>query len=200
MEIITIKTGFLPTNTYLIINEGRAVLIDPGANPEKIMAAVLDSGVEIAAILLTHGHFDHINAVAELKKSIDLDVYLHRDDLFLAQTKSSMYGIKVNTFTPERLLSGGETLSIAGMDIRVIHTPGHTPGGVCYVVGDVIFSGDTLFYRSVGRTDFEYGNTRELMDAIKNRLFTLSGDYRVLPGHECETTLSEEREQNPYVF
>lgn len=201
MKTITFHTTALETNTYLAINGERAFVVDPGADADKILAAAEAEGAKIEWVLLTHAHFDHIGGVAELQRA-GAQVVLHRDDFGIASSFKNLAfyaGVKVEKFVPDVTVSGGETLDVAGVKVRVIHTPGHTAGGVCYVADDVIFTGDTLFELSYGRTDFPTGSFKELKNSVLNKLFVLPGDYRLLPGHGAPTTLAFEREHNPIL-
>ena len=201
MKIVTLHTTMLETDTYVVINGGRAFVVDPGADAEKIIAAAEAEGAKIEWVLLTHAHFDHIGAAAALQRE-GAQIILHRDDVKLIksfQNLSVLAGVKVEHFTPDVTVAGGETLDVAGVSVKVIHTPGHTAGSVCYVAGDVIFSGDTLFALSYGRTDFPTGSFAQLKNSVVNKLFALEGDYKVLPGHEGPTTLDYERAHNPIL-
>lgn len=201
MKIVTLHTTMLETDTYVVINGGRAFVVDPGADAERIIAAAEAEGAKIEWVLLTHAHFDHIGAAAALQRE-GAQIILHRDDVKLIksfQNLSVLAGVKVEHFTPDVTVAGGETLDVAGVSVKVIHTPGHTAGSVCYVAGDVIFSGDTLFALSYGRTDFPTGSFAQLKNSVVNKLFALEGDYKVLPGHEGPTTLDYERAHNPIL-
>ena len=201
MKTITFHTTALETNTYLALNGERAFVVDPGAVADKILAAAEAEGAKIEWVLLTHAHFDHIGGVAELQRA-GAQVVLHRDDLGIVSSFKNLAfyaGVKVEKFLPDVTVSGGETLDVAGVKVRVIHTPGHTAGGVCYVADDIIFTGDTLFELSYGRTDFPTGSFKELKNSVLNKLFVLPGDYRLLPGHGAPTTLAFEREHNPIL-
>lgn len=201
MKTITFHTTALETNTYLALNGERAFVVDPGADADKILAAAEAEGAKIEWVLLTHAHFDHIGGVAELQRA-GAQVVLHRDDLGIVSSFKNLAfyaGVKVEKFLPDVTVSGGETLDVAGVKVRVIHTPGHTAGGVCYVADDIIFTGDTLFELSYGRTDFPTGSFKELKNSVLNKLFALPGDYRLLPGHGAPTTLAFEREHNPIL-
>lgn len=201
MKIVTLHTTMLETDTYVVINGGRAFVVDPGADAERIIAAAEAEGAKIEWVLLTHAHFDHIGAAAALQRE-GAQIVLHRDDVKLIksfQNLSVLAGVKVEHFTPDVTVAGGETLDVAGVSVKVIHTPGHTAGSVCYVAGDVIFSGDTLFALSYGRTDFPTGSFAQLKNSVVNKLFALEGDYKVLPGHEDPTTLDYERAHNPIL-
>lgn len=201
MKIVTLHTTMLETGTYVVINGGRAFVVDPGADAERIIAAAEAEGAKIEWVLLTHAHFDHIGAAAALQRE-GARIILHRDDVKLIksfQNLSVLAGVKVEHFIPDVTVAGGETLDVAGVSVKVIHTPGHTAGSVCYVAGDVIFSGDTLFALSYGRTDFPTGSFAQLKNSVVNKLFALEGDYKVLPGHEGPTTLDYERAHNPIL-
>lgn len=201
MDILTFRTTELETGTYLVLSEGRAFVVDPGADADKLTAAAAERGAKIETVLLTHAHYDHIGAAAELQRGGAL-IVLHKDDVPLVSSFKNLafYAHKtVDRFVPDVTVSGGETLDVAGVKVRVIHTPGHTAGGVCYVAEDVIFSGDTLFELSYGRTDFPTGSYAALKNSILNKLFALPGDYKVYPGHGAPTTLDFERRHNPIL-
>lgn len=206
MNILSLVTGPLSVNTYILFeNEGgECAVIDP-ANFNKVLKAMEEHGLHCSHILLTHGHFDHIMGVAELKKHENAKVFIHKLDAgALSDTSvslASMAGALVKKCEVDRELNDDETIVVAGIELRVIHTPGHTEGCVCYVSekDKVIFSGDTLFRLSVGRTDLPGGSGVQLYDSIAYRLFPLHGDYRVLPGHMRETTLDFERQHNPFM-
>ncbi|MBQ1520039.1 MAG: MBL fold metallo-hydrolase [Clostridia bacterium] len=207
MNIRSIPTGPLAVNTYIVWNEGsnECVVIDP-ANSGKIVRALNEMGLTLKAILITHGHFDHIMGVAKLKEATGAKVYINRLDSKAMNDDgvnlASMVGFRVDPAQVDVFVEDNMTFTEAGIEFRVIHTPGHTKGGVCYIVESerVIFSGDTLFYMSYGRTDLPGGDAAALHDSIVYRLFTLHGDYRVLPGHEMETTLDFERIHNMCIM
>lgn len=207
LNIECIHTGPLAVNTYVIWKDGGkapidCVVIDP-ANSGKVMSFLSSRGLCLKAILLTHGHFDHIMGVSRLREQTGARVYINKLDAAALGDNSaslaSMIGVKVDPSEVDAFVEDGMTITEAGVTFRAIHTPGHTKGGVCYIVEDekVVFSGDTLFRMSYGRTDLPGGDSAELFDSIIYRLFTLKGDYRVLPGHERETTLDFERRNNP---
>ena len=171
MTIITFHTTELETDTYLVLNGARAFVVDPGADADKIAAAANNAGAVIENVLLTHAHFDHIGAAAELQRRGAL-IVMHRDDVpLVASFKNLAFytGKTVDKFVPDVTVSGGETLDVAGISVKVIHTPGHTAGGVCYVAEDSIFSGDTLFELSYGRTDFPTGSFKDLKNSLISR-------------------------------
>lgn len=201
MKILTFHTTELETDTYLVTNGSEAFVVDPGDGADMLTAAAEAEGAKIGWVLLTHAHFDHIGAAAELQRGGAL-IVMHRDDVPLVGSFKNLAfytGKKVEHFTPDVTVSGGETLDVAGIAVKVMHTPGHTAGGVCYIAEDCIFSGDTLFELSYGRTDFPTGSFKELKNSIVNKLFALKGDYKVFPGHGAPTTLQFEREHNPVL-
>ena len=201
MKILTFHTTELETDTYLVTNGSEAFVVDPGDGADMLTAAAEAEGAKIGWVLLTHAHFDQIGAAAELQRGGAL-IVMHRDDVPLVGSFKNLAfyaGKKVEHFTPDVTVSGGETLDVAGIAVKVMHTPGHTAGGVCYIAEDCIFSGDTLFELSYGRTDFPTGSFKELKNSIVNKLFALKGDYKVFPGHGAPTTLQFEREHNPVL-
>lgn len=205
MEVIRLITGPVDVNTYIAYKEdgGECFIVDP-SDTEWVVRALNEHGLKPTHILLTHGHFDHVLSVADLQKKYGAKVAIHAldADILNGHDKLALYsGIKITPCAPDILLEGGEVLECAGYEIDVLPTPGHTPGGVCYLVESerVIFSGDTLFRLSVGRSDFVGGDAKALISSIKNELFTLEGDYTVYPGHMDKTSLDYERHHNPFA-
>lgn len=203
MELKTFVTGVYKTNNYLVINNKQAVLIDASDDDNLAVDGYLSAhGIELTAVLFTHGHFDHIG-LGKHYTNKGIPTYLHKNDRAMTDTGANLSyvaNIDIPPFVPAHLLSGGERLNLAGLDIEVMHTPGHSTGAVSYILPEhkVIFSGDTLFYRCVGRTDLPGGNAQTLQNSVR-ALFALKGDYKVYPGHDRSTTLSKERQENPYV-
>lgn len=197
-------SGFA-ANCYILKDEksGDALVVDPGAYSNRLEALLRQEGItELRYILLTHGHFDHITGVGELQKNFAGKVVIHKADESCLwdgmQSLASYFGEIQHRDKADVLVCEGDELSFGDEKIRVMHTPGHTKGGVCYIIGDMLFSGDTLFKGSIGRTDFPSSDEGEMLDSLR-RLAGLEGDYRVLPGHEEETTLSRERRFNPLL-
>ena len=211
MHILCVPTGPLGTNSYIVYSKtgtceapADCVVIDPAAS-RPIISRLREIGLRCSHILLTHGHFDHIMGVAKLKEEEGAKVFIHKGDATALSggdgSLAHMAGACVAKCEADKTLRDGDRFTAAGLDFLVIHTPGHTPGGVCYVLEkeNTIFSGDTLFRLSVGRTDLDGGDSMQLYESIAYRLFTLQGDYRVYPGHDEPTTLEYERKHNPYM-
>ena len=186
--------GAYQTNCYLVWDEESpsCVVIDPGYNPEIVLAEAKLLGKEIAAILLTHGHFDHVGGVKGIAMDAECPVYLCEKDLSMPPQMTAGPLYYTNTYAE------GDFVEAAGLSFKVLHTPGHTPGSVCLQCENALFSGDTLFWGSCGRTDLPGGNWATIQKSLK-RLATLPGDYDVYPGHGNATKLSFERNFNPYM-
>ena len=186
-----------------------AVLIDPGDEADELLGAVRDLDVEVQHVLLTHAHLDHITGVARAKETFEVPVYLHRDDLFLYEAvvqQGEMFGFKVRPQPPIDVYYDGSVIRFGDYEVRVHHTPGHCPGGVCLQIGRAgepathLFVGDTLFAGSIGRTDLPGGDYNVLMGSITQVLFPLGDDCIVHPGHGPDTTIGRERATNPFVL
>ena len=194
INIRTLPLGAYQTNCYLVWGEDSpsCVVIDPGYEPDTILDAVEQLGKTISAILLTHGHFDHVGAVKDLVAETGCSVYLCPEDCSMPpqMTDGSLY--YTNSYTE------GDFVEASGLSFKVLHTPGHTPGSVCLMCENVIFSGDTLFWGSCGRTDLPGGDWATILASLR-RLANLTGDYDVYPGHGNATTLAFERKMNPYL-
>ena len=191
MNIQKLTLGLYQTNTYLLANDTEAVVIDPGYEADTILDAL--AGRTLKAILLTHGHFDHVGAVKELVAETGCQVWIHAAE----STMPPMVTAGPLYFT--HTYDEGDTVSpIAGLELTVLHTPGHTPGSVCLVMGNEMFSGDTLFACSFGRTDLPGGDPRKMMESLR-RLASLQGNFFIHPGHGGSTTLDAEKRFNPYM-
>lgn len=194
------------TNTYLVINEEtkQTVIVDPAACPSYMMSHMKNEGLKVEAVILTHGHFDHVMGVDDILKEFPVPVYVHEADektLMDPAVNLSVHYTAPYTFSGGTYIREGQVLDLAGFAFQVIHTPGHTPGGVCYYVEaeKVLFSGDTLFRSSVGRTDFPGSSTSDLIRAVRDKLMKLPDDVKVYPGHMEETTIGYERKYNPFI-
>lgn len=198
--------GPVETNCYIVFDdeEKKAVIIDPADEADILISGLEELGTSLCAILLTHGHFDHIQAVPAIKEKFKVPVYVHCADEELLKDPA-MFGlssVKIFLKDDDVRLYGGETLDFPGMSFKVIHTPGHTKGSVSYYLEDpgILFSGDTLFCHSWGRTDFPGGSEKEIFKSIKEKLLPLPEETLVLPGHNSETTIKEERRVHRFTF
>lgn len=197
--------GRLENNIYLVADEksSEAVLIDATQDLPEIQKAVKDLGVKVKYILLTHGHFDHIFGLNSLKKSLNAPAVICKDDLVISDNINEftrLFGLP-DSVPPkyDMYIKDGDEILLGSYKIKVIHTPGHTEGGVCYLVDGKLFSGDTLFRGSVGRTDLFGGNFGKLSDSIKNKLFKLDDKIEVFPGHGDMTTIGFEKKYNEII-
>ncbi len=193
-------------NAYIYYDENTkdGVVVDPGGEGETLLGFIRENGLQIAAILLTHGHFDHIMAVKDLKNALQVPVAAHKDEVEILSDPAINFsgyngGTKVS-IKPDILLTHEEDFTFGGCRLHVIHTPGHTPGGVCYYdeAYGTMFTGDTLFKSSIGRTDLPGGNTKMLYHAISTRLLPLPEHVAVYPGHGPSSTIGREKKHNPY--
>ena len=206
-NIRSLTVGIVATNCYLVWNKAtrEGVLIDPGDEAERICSAIAEERVNLKAILLTHGHFDHILVAEELKEKYDVPLYASKEEKeMLGSSRWNLSGreegIEITDYIP---LEDEESIELLGKEWKVISTPGHTKGSVCYFVpGDIpyLFSGDTLFYESYGRTDLYGGSEEAIKKSIKEKLFTLPDETLVYPGHEEATTIANEKPYNPVNF
>lgn len=196
MDIITVKVGILQTNCYILKQDGKAVVIDPGAKIQRIVDALGDS--QLLSVLLTHGHFDHIGALNDLLAVVSVPVYLNPEDEPLLKDPQLNYSF------PKRFTVDAPTkpypvnLELGSFKFEVIDSPGHTAGSVMLRIGDHLFSGDTLFKLSVGRTDLKTGNPTAMKQTLRH-IKSLHGPLTIWPGHEESTTLDDELKQNPYL-
>lgn len=192
--------GQLENNMYLIVDEEskKAVLIDASSNIPEINEGA--KGYDVEYILLTHGHFDHIMGLTSLKETLNAEAVICKDDLVISDNINEftrLFGLP-DSVPPvyEKFIKDGDVIRVGNLEIKAIHTPGHTEGGVCYLVDGNLFSGDTLFKESVGRTDLFGGNFAKLSDSVKNKLFKLDENTKVYPGHGDMTTIGHEKKYN----
>ena len=206
MQIERFIVGMVGTNCYVVSNEetSECFLVDPGAYSDKVIAYIRDHELKPQAILLTHGHFDHIMGLDGVLREFPIPVYAQEEEEILL--KDASYNASVSygpayTFSGASYIKDGQILELAGMTIRAIHTPGHTIGGCCYYIESehVLFSGDTLFHDSVGRTDFPTGSQSQLVRSIREKLLGLPEETVVCPGHMSETTIGHEKKYNPFL-
>ncbi len=197
--------GQLENNMYLVMDERtkKAVLIDASALIPEITSTIKELGADVEYILLTHGHFDHIMGLNSLKQALGAEAVICKDDLVISDNINEftrLFGFPDSTPPVyEKYIKDGDIIHVGDMEIQVIHTPGHTEGGVCYLIEDKLFSGDTLFRQSVGRTDLFGGSFEKLSDSIKNKLFKLDENITVFPGHGPATTIAYEKKYNEII-
>ena len=203
IKLDCIRVGMLETNCYMVYDEFRkeAIITDPGDNAAFIEECAKERDVKPVAIFLTHAHADHILALEELRDHYDIPVYLHEADVpMLSDGRKNLGGQSISLREKDVQLKGGETLLIGDMRIEVMHTPGHTPGGTCYYFPEANFvlAGDTMFFRSWGRTDFPGGDENALMKSIWEKLLPLPEETTVFPGHDRATDIKSERRMHGY--
>jgi len=205
MILKAFELGPFAVNCYLVGDETtkEGMLIDPGAEAEALKEEIGKAELNIKLIVLTHGHIDHIGAVAALKEATGAEFAYHAQEADTIQGRMETYAV-MGREVPEvpqadRLLQGGDTLEVGGLRFTVLHTPGHSPGGICLVGNGVLFSGDTLFNFSIGRTDIPGGNIVQLLNSIHTKLLVLPDSTIVLPGHGPQTTIGQERQWNPFL-
>lgn len=196
MDVKTVKVGILQTNCYILSKNGKAIIIDPGAKAERILAALGD--LDLVAILLTHAHFDHIGAINDILSVKNVPVYLHEDDVPLMADPTLNYSFPKRFIVEQPTINYPSVLTLGEFRFEVLETPGHTDGSICLIIDDLMFSGDTLFMQSIGRTDLRTGNPTKMKQSLK-KLKALDQNYTVYPGHDDPTTLSEEKAHNIYL-
>jgi len=207
-ETLIIKrlvVGSLSANCWIAgaLKSGEGLVIDPGGNDVIISRAIDDAGLDIKLIILTHGHSDHIAALYEIQDKTGAEVAIHISDADFLEGRgsfSSQFGISYKTPPPpDRLLRDGDTIGVKGLNLQVVHTPGHTPGSISLYTAGKVFTGDTLFHRGIGTTMMPGSSRSQLISSIQTRLMTLPDDTIIYPGHGRETTIGAERRDNPYV-
>lgn len=205
MKITNLPSGELAVNTYLVEDETtkKGFIVDPGGYNPQLTKMIRQEGIDIQYIVLTHGHSDHIGGVEQHKEELPgVQVVADAAEVPMLEdprmNMSSMMGGAV-TVTPDMTVKDGDTLTVGSLELKFLHTPGHSPGGMCIVVGNTVFSGDTLFCGSIGRTDFPGCSFGDLSDSIKEKLYVLPDDTQVFPGHMGPTSIGYEKENNPFV-
>lgn len=206
MMIENLVLGPVSTNCYFIINEEtkETIIVDPADKPERINAKISGEQLMPVAILLTHGHFDHIMAVEELSRTYTIPYYIHEQEAELLESPdlNGAFMLRSNiSVKRDKVFQDKEVLNLGGMNFEIIHTPGHTAGSACFYLSEegVLFSGDTLFFESVGRTDLPTGNNVIILKSLREKLFELPEETKVYPGHGMTTTIGHEKNNNPFL-
>ena len=203
--IESIVTPGMGVNCYLVSCDktGKAIVVDPGAGSNMISKWLKEKNKDVEYIVLTHGHWDHLGAVEDLRRELGVKVAIHKDDAAMLtdpKLNLSYYSGRNMALSPaEILLEDNQVLKIGEMEVKVLHTPGHTPGGICLLTKDGLLSGDTLFSTSIGRTDFPNGDLNLLLKNIREKLMVLDDNLPVYPGHEEFTSIGREKKYNPYL-
>jgi len=205
MEVIRMPAGIYAANCYIVYDENakEGIVVDPGGDVDDIINRIEKLGLTIKYIVLTHGHGDHIAGVKGLKNHTGAKVAIHKDDAYMVRdgrkNLSSMMAMGTVEFEPDILLDENDVIEFGNIKCEVIHTPGHTPGGITLRIGDSLFTGDTLFAGSIGRTDFEGGSFDTIINSIKTKLMVFPDDTKVYPGHGPSTTIKMEKRYNPFI-
>ena len=205
MKVQTVVVGPLETNCYLVYCEAtrECAIVDPGADPDRIFLEISELSLKPTALLNTHGHLDHIGANRDMKDHYAVPLMIHASDKpFLDSVQNNELRFWLNAKdspSADRYLEEGQDIPIGRSSLRVIHTPGHTPGSVCFLGKDFLLSGDTLFCEGVGRTDLPGGSGRQLEESIRTKILTLPDGLDVFPGHGPRTTVGREKSNNPFV-
>lgn len=203
-RVHAMEVGPLAVNAFIVEDpvDQKALVIDPGGDGEALLAEIGRLGLTVEKILLTHGHFDHVGAVGLLRERTGAPVYVHADDverMLGARRQGMLFGLSIQAPPkPDRLVADGDIVAFGSRTFRVAHTPGHTPGCVCYITGGMAFVGDLIFAGSIGRTDLPGGSYDTLIESVRNRIFTLPEETLLFPGHGPATTVGEEKRSNPF--
>lgn len=204
MILKKLELGMFASNCYVVGDEStkEGMVIDPGANAKQILGAIEDLGLNIKVIVLTHSHMDHVGALAEVKEATGAEIAIHTDEAQFLQKQPLqrvIHPFSQSLPAADRLLREGDTVDVGSLHFRVLHTPGHTPGGICLLEEGIVFSGDTLFNFGIGRADFPGASYDQEMESIRTKLMTLPDDTVVYPGHGPDTTIGVERGFNPFL-
>lgn len=204
MDIFTLANGPFMVNSYLVVNGTRAFIIDPGSAIKPLLGKIESEKLALEAIIATHGHIDHIEGVNAVKRKFNVPFYVNDMDTDLVQTvrmQARMFGVPdPGDISSDRNLPSSGEIEVAGLKLGLSHTPGHSKGSVSIMIDNVLFSGDTLFNYSIGRTDLPGGNYEELITSIKSKILILPDTTRVLSGHGPETTVGREKKMNPFLL
>lgn len=207
LQVVSFEDYSFGSNTYLAVNEesSQAVLIDAGVSASKVLDYLEENGLQLVAVLLTHGHPDHLLGLKEVVDATGAPAYMHPSDAAMARAIPPLFlnmlgldGLPLpDDFLP---LQDGQELELGGMRFKVLHTPGHSEGSVCFLADGILFAGDLVFRGSIGRTDFPGGSLKTLLRSVKEKVFTLPGDTRILPGHMEATVVGWEKRTNPFLI
>lgn len=204
MILNKITAGPLAVNCYIIVCEatGAGAVIDPGDEAPVILNHIKQQRIDVKLILLTHGHVDHLAHLSRIKKELGAEFLMHQDDVFLLKglfAQALMFGLpNPGNPKPDRFVSDGDEIALGRLKIKVLHTPGHSPGSVTYFVDNKLFVGDLIFAGSIGRTDLPGGDYQKLIRSVESKIFTLPDDTIIYPGHGPETTVGQEKSTNPF--
>ena len=203
MIIERISEGIFDSNCYIVAQDNEGILIDAGVETEKIFRTINNLNVNIKQVVITHCHIDHIMYCSEIKNKTGADVYIHEidsDDFTNPLNNGALlFGYEFTPVKPDKELKDGEIVVVGNMNLKIINTPGHTPGSICIKIGNNIFTGDTLFNMSIGRTDLYNGNYDDIIDSINNKIMCYDDSVIVYPGHGPSTTIGYERNNNPFL-
>ncbi len=206
LQVLEYNVGDIGTNCYLLVNTAtkETIIVDPGGDAPMLERNITAQGLEPVAIFLTHAHYDHAHHAGLLKAKYQVPIYVHEAERpvlkDISQNVSAMFGCP-ETYEADIFLKDGQQISVAGFEIQVLHTPGHTPGGCCYYFAEnkTLISGDSLFDGSIGRTDFPGGSMSDLVRSVREKILVLPRDVEVYPGHMSRTTVGREADYNPFL-